>query len=154
MLRIVTAAEGFQRIIIPGSYVASVMSRTSVRPGWHTRVHRPEHAGDEFVDAMRLLNQRHQGRDATFVVRTRTEMGKDEFLERVDLILKGHEVGDCLIARCLSEGFCQVLMARPKHTYPSFGSLIDLRLIYSAYSNVPVDASVMLQQLAIQKDYR
>lgn len=62
-------------------------------------------------------------------------MRKDKFLEGIDLILEGHEVGDCFITIAVLEAFEQ---GRMMVLYPSFGSLMDLRLIYSSYSKRPV----------------
>lgn len=61
-------------------------------------MHCAEHTGNELINTIALLNQWHQRSDPTFVVRPASEVGKDEFLEGVDLILKGHEIGDGLIA--------------------------------------------------------
>lgn len=60
-------------------------------------MHGAKHAGDELVDTIALLNQWYQRSDSAFIVRTASEVGKDEFLEGVDLILEGHQVGDGLV---------------------------------------------------------
>ncbi len=63
-------------------------------------------------------------------------MRENELLEGVDLVLEGHEVRDGFISS----------RNQPKHgvefrePYPSFGSLIDLRLIYSSYSKRPASS--------------
>lgn len=67
-------------------------------------MHSPQHAGDELVDAVALLHQRDQRRDATFIVGAGLEMREDQLLESIDLILQCHEIGDCLIPRQLSAG--------------------------------------------------
>lgn len=65
-------------------------------------------------------------------------MGEDEFLESVDLILQLHEVCNGLVAgRTLAtadRGLFEHI------THPSFGSLIDFKLMYSSYSNVPLNS--------------
>lgn len=70
----------------------------SFRRHKRTGMHGSQHAGDELVDAIALLDQGHQGRDAAFVVEAVADVGKDQFLEGVDLVLQGHEVGDGLVA--------------------------------------------------------
>lgn len=65
-------------------------------------MHRSQHAGDEFIYAIAFLHQWHQRRYPTFIIRSRSEMREDKFLERVDLVLEGHEIGDCLVAAALS----------------------------------------------------
>lgn len=59
----------------------------------HTCMHRPEHARDELVDAVTLLDQRHQGGDAALVIGTAPEMRENELLESIYLILKSHQIG-------------------------------------------------------------
>jgi hypothetical protein len=63
-----------------------------------TSVHRTQHAGDEAIDTIALFDLRDQSRDTAFVICRTTEMSKDEFLERVDLILKSHQVADGLVS--------------------------------------------------------
>jgi hypothetical protein len=55
-------------------------------------VHRPQHTCDELVDAIAFLHKRNQCRDSAFIVGAASEMGKDELLESIDLILKRHEI--------------------------------------------------------------
>lgn len=61
-------------------------------------MHGTEHARDEAVDAVGLLDERDEGGDAALVVGRAAEVGEDELLERVDLILERHEVRDGLVA--------------------------------------------------------
>lgn len=61
-------------------------------------VHGAQHASQEFVNTIALLDKRHKTRDAAFVVRRTTEMRKDELLELLDLILQGHQVHDSFVA--------------------------------------------------------
>lgn len=61
-------------------------------------MHGAKHAGDELVDAVALLHQGHQGRDPALIVLTTPEMGKDEFLESLNLVLEVHQVGNGLVA--------------------------------------------------------
>jgi hypothetical protein len=60
-------------------------------------VHGPQHAGDELVDAVALLDKRDEGGDAALVVPDVSEVGEDELLELLNLVLQGHEVGDGLV---------------------------------------------------------
>lgn len=60
--------------------------------GERTGVHSTQHAGDELVDAITLLNQWRQGRYPALVVVAATKVRKDELLERVNLILQRHQV--------------------------------------------------------------
>lgn len=62
-----------------------------------TSVNGPHHVDDEFIDAVGFLDLRDQGGNATLVITT-CEVGKDELLEAVDLILQSHEVGDGFVA--------------------------------------------------------
>jgi hypothetical protein len=55
-------------------------------------VHRPQHACDEFVDAIAFLHKRNQCSDSAFIVGAASEMGKDQLLESIDLILKRHQI--------------------------------------------------------------
>lgn len=66
--------------------------------GRPTLVHSTQHAGNELIDTVALLDQRHQGRDATLVVTGTSEVGEDELLELLNLILQDHEIGDGLVA--------------------------------------------------------
>ena len=70
-----------------------------------TCVHSPQHTGDEFVDAIALLHKWHQGCDSALIVCAASKMGKYELLKRVNLVLKSHEVGDCLVAAEVSTYF-------------------------------------------------
>jgi len=69
-----------------------------------TSVHSSKHARDELVDTKRFLDERDKRRDTTFVGVGATKVGKDELLERFDLVLKGHEVGDGFVADRQTEG--------------------------------------------------
>ena len=55
-------------------------------------MHRSKHTGNEPVYTPTFLDKRHQGRYPTLVVRGVTEVGENHLLERVDLVLKAHEV--------------------------------------------------------------
>ncbi len=57
-------------------------------------MHGSEHAGDKTIDTPAFFDKRYQGRYATFVVRGVTEVSEYHLLERVDLVLKIHKVGD------------------------------------------------------------
>lgn len=61
-------------------------------------VHGAEHADDEAVDTVRLFHLRDERRDAALVVGRTAEVGKDELLERVDVVLEVHQVHDRLEA--------------------------------------------------------
>jgi hypothetical protein len=56
------------------------------------------HAGDESVNTVRLFDKRNKSRNSAFVIACLFEMGEDELLERVDLVLKRHQVVDSLKA--------------------------------------------------------
>jgi len=60
-------------------------------------MHRPQHACDELVYAITFLHKRNQSSDSAFIVRAASEMGKDQLLESIDLILKGHQIRNCLV---------------------------------------------------------
>lgn len=62
-------------------------------------MHSSQHAGDKLVDTIALLHKRDQRRDPALVVGSRQEMREDQLLERIDLILQGHEFRDGLITK-------------------------------------------------------
>jgi hypothetical protein len=57
-----------------------------------TGMHRAQHASDELVYTIALLDQGHQRSNATFVVGAASEVGEDQLLESIDLILQSHEI--------------------------------------------------------------
>ena len=64
----------------------------SDQPKRRTSVHRTHHARDEAVDPVALLDLRHECRDPALVVGGSAEVGEDELLEGVDVVLEVHEV--------------------------------------------------------------
>lgn len=62
-------------------------------------MHSSQHAGDELVDTIALLHKRDQCRDPALIVDSRQEMREDQLLERIDLVLQGHEFGDGFITK-------------------------------------------------------
>lgn len=63
-----------------------------------TAMHSSQHAGDESVNAITLLDLRNKRTDTTFVVCRAAKVSEDQFLKRVDLILQIHQVADGLVA--------------------------------------------------------
>lgn len=61
-------------------------------------MHSTQHASNEFVDAIAFLDQRDQRGYPALVVCAASEVGEDELLERIDLVLQRHEIGDGLVA--------------------------------------------------------
>jgi hypothetical protein len=61
-------------------------------------VHCAQHAGNELVDTIALLNQGHQRRNPAFIVRAASEVRENELLEGIDLILQRHQVRNGLVA--------------------------------------------------------
>ena len=61
-------------------------------------------------------------------------MGENQLLKGVNLVLKGHKISNCLISSGMS---ARAFALEAEEIYPSFGSLIDLRLMYSSYSKRP-----------------
>lgn len=61
-------------------------------------MHRPQHARDELVDTEALLHERHQRGDTALICGRASEVGEDELLERLDLVLERHKVGDGLVS--------------------------------------------------------
>jgi hypothetical protein len=55
-------------------------------------VHSPKHACDELVNTVTLLYKGYERRDAAFVVVGASEMGENEFLELVYLVLQCHQI--------------------------------------------------------------
>ena len=60
-------------------------------------MHSAKHACDEPVDTPALLDQGYESRDSAFVIRRMSEVREDHLLERIDLVLQVHEVGDRLV---------------------------------------------------------
>lgn len=60
-------------------------------------MHGAQHAGNEFVNSITFGDQGHQCGDPALIVGAAAEMGEDQFLESVDLILQIHEIGDRLV---------------------------------------------------------
>jgi hypothetical protein len=75
--------------------LSRLLVRSEERGRKHTPVHGPQHADDETVNSVTLLDLRNEGRDTTFVVCGSSEVSEDEFLERVDIVLQVHQVHDC-----------------------------------------------------------
>lgn len=98
-------------------------------------MHCSQHASDEFVNTIAFLYQRDECGDSAFVVRSTSKMRENEFLEGIDLVLECHEIGYGFIARDRISHLSRLTRMAPP--YPSFGSLIDFKLIYSSYSKRP-----------------
>jgi len=91
VLRIVPATQRRQSLVIAKGCGSQRAEEDSAKTAL-TGVHGPEHACDELVNAVTLLYKGHEGRDAAFVVVGASEMGEDEFLELVYLVLQCHQV--------------------------------------------------------------
>jgi hypothetical protein len=61
-------------------------------------VHGAQHAGDELVNSITLLDQGHQTGDLALIVQPASKVSKNELLECLDLVLKIHKVGDGLVS--------------------------------------------------------
>lgn len=102
-------------------------------------MHGPQHARDKLVDAVTFLDKRYKSGNTTFVINSRSEVRKYEFLECLNLVLESHQIGNGVISVA-----CQLkkekkerkkrkkLESENSETYPSLGSLIVFRLIYSS----------------------
>jgi hypothetical protein len=99
-------------------------------------VHCSQHTGDKLINSVTLLDERYQGRYPTLIVVSILEMREDQFLEGVDLILEVHEIHNGLVT--VSVSLAINVFGGLDQTYPSFGSLIVFKLIYSSYSKRPV----------------
>ena len=106
-----------------------------------TLVHGAQHAGGKLVDGIALLHQRDQRRDPALVVRRWAEVGKDQLLELIDLVLKVHQVCNGLISTS-SESVAVVNISSVRSclsmqcelangTYPSLGSSMPFNEMYS-----------------------
>jgi hypothetical protein len=82
MLGIVTSAKGCEDFVVSKG-----------------NVHGAQHAGDELVDSVALLNQGYQTGDLALVVQPASKVSKNELLECLNLVLEVHEVGDGLVSR-------------------------------------------------------
>lgn len=60
-------------------------------------MHGSEHAGDELVDTVALLNERYKGGDSALIVPHVAEVRENQLLELLDLVLQHHEVADGLV---------------------------------------------------------
>jgi hypothetical protein len=81
VLRVVSLAKGLQRIVVASS-----------------GMHCTKHARDELVNAVAFLNERDKSSNPAFVVANVSEMGEDELLELVNLVLQNHQVANGLVA--------------------------------------------------------
>ena len=63
-----------------------------------TSVHGSKHARDEPIDAVAFLNLGDERTDTTLIVGRTAEVGEDQLLKRVDLVLQVHEVADGLVS--------------------------------------------------------
>ena len=97
MLTTVPASQWLQRIFSDGYGGLDIGTTTSLRSP--TCMHRPQHARDELVYSIALLNEGNQCGDTAFIVSSASEMRKYQLLEAVNLILQCHQVRDGLIAR-------------------------------------------------------
>lgn len=88
MLSIVLCSQRCQRVVVPSSYKLSGNIFYSVSR--LTGMHSSQHAGDEFVDAVALLNQRDQRGYPALVVTITAEMGEYQFLKLLNLVLETH----------------------------------------------------------------
>jgi len=61
-------------------------------------MHCPKHAGNKFINAVAFCNKRYKSRYSAFIVSDVAKMGKDQLLKLVNLVLKGHQVGDGFVA--------------------------------------------------------
>ncbi len=61
-------------------------------------MHSTQHASDEFIDAITLLDQRHQSRDPALVIANIPEVRENQLLELFNLVLESHKVGNRLVA--------------------------------------------------------
>lgn len=91
MLRIVPATQRRQSLVIAKGCRSQCAKEDSVKTAL-TGVHGPKHACDELVNTITLLYKGYERRDAAFVVVGASEMGEDEFLELVYLVLQCHQV--------------------------------------------------------------
>ena len=60
-------------------------------------MHSTQHAGNEPVDSITFLDQGNKRGYPALVVNRMTEGREHELLERLDLVLQVHEVGDRLV---------------------------------------------------------
>jgi hypothetical protein len=74
-------------------------------------VHGPQHACNKFVDAITLLDKGHQGRNATLIICAASEMGQDELLKGINLVLKCHQVGDRFVTADDERTFPRIMSA-------------------------------------------
>ena len=82
-------------------------------------MHCSQHASNELVDSIALLDQGHQCRDTAFIVSAGLEMREDQLLESINLVLQGHEIGNSLVAVTLSAPYPVNIVCRVIHTLHS-----------------------------------
>jgi hypothetical protein len=66
-------------------------------------MHSAQHAGNELVDTVTLLYETYQRGYPALIIASTLKVGEDEFLEGIDLVLQGHEVGNGFITRKISQ---------------------------------------------------
>lgn len=96
-----------------------------------TLMHGSHHAGDEFVDTVTFLDQRHKSSNTTLVVGMMTETRKNNLLESINMILQSHQIIDSF-ETMLSPKLVLTLLITKQTTYPSLGSSIFFKLMYSS----------------------
>ena len=60
-------------------------------------MHSAQHAGNELVDTVTLLYETHQRGYPALIIASTLKVGEDEFLEGIDLVLEGHQIGNRLV---------------------------------------------------------
>jgi len=106
-----------------------------------TSMHGSHHTRDETVDTVAFLHQGNKSGDLALIVVATPEVNKDEFLESLDLILEGHQIADSLVSEVPNRSVTKTDRAGREFTaHPSFGSSMFFKLIYSSYSNNPLNS--------------
>ena len=100
-------------------------------------MHSSKHACNEAINSIALMNKRDKCGDFALVVCRTPEMREYKLLEGIDLVLKLHKIRDRLVSRGELSDMCLCIGMIVGKLYPSFGSFIVLKLMYSSYSKVP-----------------
>jgi hypothetical protein len=106
-------------------------------------MHCTQHAGDEFVDSITLLNQRHQRRYSAFIIAAAPEMREDQLLELLYPILKHHQIRNGLVA------FIWIIDSLQADVFLVFKCAIEIRMLLVERQLRQQEIDVFLNQWSI-----
>lgn len=106
-----------------------------------TSMHSAKHTGYEPVYIPALFYERNESWNSAFIISWIVKMCEYDALEGINLVLEAHKFGYGFVAekRWFRSSF---LDRKVLSTYPSLGSSISFKLIYSLYSKRPLNSGL------------